>query len=73
MGCPMSKKSTGKRKRTDNRDWKEYNGWQSQKMRLACLQLKAFADASSIHDWEAKKGRPRIPRRVIVLCLLVKV
>lgn len=39
---------------------------------MAVQQLKRLVDDSCIHDWEHRKGRPRVERRVIVFCLLVK-
>src|SRR4030067_470595 len=36
------------------------------------LSLKPLVEPSAIHDWERRKGRPRIPRRELVLCLLVR-
>ncbi|MBI4416372.1 MAG: hypothetical protein HY557_05260 [Euryarchaeota archaeon] len=66
-------KSTGKvRRRIDRRNWTKYNRWQSEEVRLACLFLKTLAESSTIHDWERRRGRPRIPRRELVLCLLVR-
>ena len=57
-------KSGGKvRRRIDRRDWTEYNRWQSEEVRLACLFLKDLVESSTIHDWERRRGRPRIPRR----------
>jgi len=66
-------KSRGKvRRRIDRRDWRQYNRWQSEEVRLACLFLKDLVESSTIHDWERHRGRPRIPRRELVLCLLVR-
>ena len=66
-------KSRGKvRRRIDRRDWTQYNRWQSDEVRLACQFLKALVESSTIHDWERHRGRPRIPRRELVLCLLFR-
>ena len=59
-------------KRRDRRDWSQYNHWQSQEVLLACHALRVLIESSTIHDWQRQNGRPRVPRRVIVLCLLVK-
>lgn len=68
----MGKGATKVRKRIDRRNWKEYNRWQSEEVFLACLAMKAVVESATIHDWERKNGRPRIPRRELVLCLLVR-
>lgn len=60
------------RKRIDSRRWTDYNNWQAEEVLLAMLHLRALVESSTIHDWERGDGRPRVPRRVIVLCLLVK-
>jgi transposase len=60
------------RRRIDRRDWTQYNRWQSEEVLLACLFLKDLVASSTVHDWERRKGRPRIPRRDLVLCLLVR-
>ena len=68
----MAKSTRKVRQRIDRRNWSEYNRWQSEEVRLACLFLKALAESCTIRDWERRRGRPRIPRRELVLCLLVR-
>ena len=68
----MAKSSRHVRRRIDRRDWPQYNRWQSDEVRLACLFLKDLVESATIHDWERRKGRPRIPRRELILCLLVR-
>lgn len=59
-------------KRRDHRDWNQYNPWQSDEVLPFCLHVRRLVESSAIHHWEHRNGRPRVPRRVIVLCLLVK-
>ena len=54
------------------RGTEEYNELQCKEIVLACTVLRGIVDISRVHDWERKNGRPRIARRDIVLCLLVK-
>lgn len=68
----MGTRNSKKHKRVDLRDWAAYNRWQSVEVALACLRLRALADSSVIHDWQRRRGRRRVARRTIVLCLLVK-
>src|SRR3989304_5633918 len=69
---PRAKSSRHVRRRIDRRDWPQYNRWQSDEVRLACLFLKDLVESATIHDWERRKGRPRLPRRELILCLLVR-
>lgn len=68
----MARSQRQPRRRIDRRDWPEYNRWQSEEVRLACVYLRTLVESPTIHDWERRKGRPRIPRRDLVLCLLVR-
>ncbi|MGH9895936.1 MAG: transposase [bacterium] len=72
MGCPTATKRRRVRKRVDSRDWRKYNAWQKDEVLLALQWLRSLVDRSTIHDWERANGRPRIARRTIVLCLLIK-
>ena len=54
------------------RGTEEYNEWQCREIVLACTVLRGLVDSTKVHDWERRNGRPRIARRDIVLCLLVK-
>lgn len=54
------------------RDWPEYNSWQNDEVILTLTRLRTLVETSVVHDWSHKMGRPRVGRRVIVLCLLVK-
>jgi transposase len=72
MGCPTAAQRKRVRKRVDSRDWRKYNAWQKDEVLLAIQWLRALVQSSTIHDWKRSNGRPRVPRRVIVLCLLVK-
>lgn len=72
MGCPVVTKKKRVRKRVDLCDWKLYSGWQKGEALLACQRLRSLVETAAIHDWDRTNGRPRIARRVIVLCLLVK-
>lgn len=56
----------------DERDWGEYNSWQEDEVVLALMRMRSLVESNTIHDWEHKTGRPRVQRRVIVLCPLVK-
>ncbi len=68
----MAKSACKVRRRIDHRDWRHYNRWQSEEVVLACRFLKALVESCTIHDWERRRGRPRVPRRELVLCLLVR-
>ena len=68
----MAKSTRAVRKRIDRRDWREYNRWQSEEVVLACRFLKTLVESCTIHDWERHRGRPRGPRRELILCLLVR-
>ncbi len=68
----MGKEARKVRKGIDTRDWREYNRWQSEEVFLACQSMKALVESATIHDWQRKNGRPRIPRRELVLCLLIR-
>jgi len=68
----LAKSTRAARRRIDRRNWREYNRWQSEEIVLACQFLKALVESCTIHDWERRRGRPRVPRRELVLCLLVR-
>lgn len=72
MGCRVGTSARKKHKRVDSRDWAAYNRWQGDEVTLACGRLRELAESSTIHDWERRRGRRRVARRTIVLCLLVK-
>ncbi|MBX8639737.1 MAG: transposase [Thermoplasmata archaeon] len=66
------RKRCGSRCHERKRDWRKYNEWQCKEIVLACTVLRGLVDNSRVHYWERRDGRPRIARRDIVLCLLVK-
>lgn len=72
MGCRVGTSATKKLKRVDSRDWTAYNAWQSDEVALACTHIRKLANSSTIHNWERRRGRRRVARSTIVLCLLVK-
>jgi transposase len=58
---------------TDNGfDWSTYNDWQAREMVRVVHRLRDLVDASCIHNWSYNTGRPRIPRRTIILGLLIR-
>ena len=78
MGCLRRDSANSIRKRCGcrcherKRDWSRYNEWQCREIVLACTVLRGLVDSTKVHDWKRRNGRPRIARRDIVLCLLVK-
>ena len=54
------------------RDFRAYNAWQCEEVVLTLMKLRSLVETSVIHDWERATGRPRVQRRAIILCLLVK-
>lgn len=72
MGCPVNHSEDQPRKPTGERDWPLYNDWQRNEVPRTCLKLRELVDQADIRTWQHTNGRPRIPRRTTVLCLLVK-
>lgn len=68
----MAKSTRKVRSRIDRRDWRQYNRWQSEEVVLACRFLKTLVESPTVHHWERRRGRPRVSRRELVLCLLVR-
>lgn len=53
-------------------DWSTYNTWQAREMVRVVHRLRDLVDASCIHNWSYNTGRPRIPRRTVILGLLIR-
>lgn len=52
--------------------WTDYNEWQRHEIYRTCLKLRELVDQTDIRTWQHANGRPRIPRRTIVLGLLLR-
>lgn len=71
-GMPVTANETTPPKPTGDWDWPLYNEWQREEVYRTCLKLRELVDQADIRTWQHTNGRPRIPRRTVVLCLLVK-